>query len=163
MVRYLAASCGFTDPHLWSSESVEGNGDPQFKRSNTTHHGGTRTHEPESNERSQDPTNDPASHERGPTTRRAQQTRSKERPPRNPPGYSSRSFLSLPRVGWRDPLSGNSPPDWTGHFWVSWWPAAIGGGACRRLGAPPPREALLPSPVSTGETFFFDGAELELK
>ena len=36
-------------------------------------------------------------------------------------------------------------------------------GACRRLGAPPPREALLPSPVSAGETFFFDGAELELK
>ena len=27
----------------------------------------------------------------------------------------------------------------------------------------PPREALLPSPVSTGETFFFDGAESELR
>ena len=66
LVGYLAASCGFTDSHLWSSESVEGNGDPQLERSNTTHHGGTRTHKPESNERSQDPTNDPASHERRP-------------------------------------------------------------------------------------------------
>ena len=64
MVGYLAASYGFTDSHLWSSESVEGNGDPQLERSNTTHHGGTQIHEPESNERSQDPTNDPASHER---------------------------------------------------------------------------------------------------
>ncbi len=63
MVGYLAASCGFTDSHLWSSESVDGNGDPQLECSNTTHHGGTGTHEPESNERSQDPTNDPASHE----------------------------------------------------------------------------------------------------
>ena len=75
------------------------------------------------------------------------------------PEYSSRS-LSLPRAGWRDPLSGNSPPDWTGRFWVSRWPAAIGGRACRRLGALPPREALLSSPVST---FFFDGAESELR
>ena len=33
-----------------------------------------------------------------------------------PTGYSSRSFISLPRAGWRDPLSGNSPPDWTGRF-----------------------------------------------
>ena len=46
---------------------------------------------------------------------------------------------------------------------MSWWIAVIGGGACRRLGAPPPREALLPSPGSTGETFFFDGAESELR
>ena len=60
-------------------------------------------------------------------------------------------------------LSGNSPPDCTGRFRVSWWPAAIGGGVCRRFGAPPPTEALWPSPVSTGETFFFDGAESELR
>ena len=64
LVGYLAASCGFTDSHLWSSESVDGNGDPQLERSNTTHHGGIPTQEPESNERSQDPTNDLASHER---------------------------------------------------------------------------------------------------
>ena len=28
MVGYLAASCGFTDSHLWSSKSMEGNGIP---------------------------------------------------------------------------------------------------------------------------------------
>ena len=28
LAGYLAASCGFTDSHLWSSESVDGNGDP---------------------------------------------------------------------------------------------------------------------------------------
>ena len=89
-----------------------------------------------------------------------QGTTSKE--PRNPP-IQLAILLIPPRAGWRDPLSGNSPPDWTGRLCVSWWPATIGGGgACRRLGAPPPREALLPSPVSTGETFFFDGAESEL-
>ena len=47
---YLAASCGFTDSHLCSSESVDGNGDLQLEHSNTTHHGRTRTHDPESNE-----------------------------------------------------------------------------------------------------------------
>ena len=46
LAGYLAASCGF----ICESESVDGNGDPQLERSNTTHHGGTRTHDPESNE-----------------------------------------------------------------------------------------------------------------
>ena len=84
---------------------------------------------------------------------------------RTPPPLRMQLTILLipPPAGWRDPLSGNSLPDWTGRFRVSWWPAAIGGGACRRLGAPPPREALLSSPVSTGATLFCDGAESELR
>ena len=49
LAGYRAASCGFTDSHLWSSESVDGNGGPSSSAP-TTHHGGTRTHDPESNE-----------------------------------------------------------------------------------------------------------------
>ena len=109
LAGYLAASCGFTDSHLWSSESVDGNGDLQLKRSNTTHHRGTRTHDPESNEPTiLATTNDDRRHEHHetPPPRPPPPTRppTTKEPRKRPLLRQLATLLIPPPGGWRDPL-----------------------------------------------------------
>ena len=72
-----------------------------------THHGETRTHDPESNEPTiLTATNDDRRHEHQhdhQPPRNPEKDQDRDTPPTNT-GYSSQSFLFLPPGGWRDPL-----------------------------------------------------------